>query len=465
MADITITHSRAEGTLLDGSVKGDGVYDIVREHGFRSFRSLGMLGLPRSRDREAQMWRINAAVSALRDAGHEVTVEINEEKRRSFAEAEAERAARAAGRAERFSGYAENAASSSDGRRKAAKRIADGIPFGQPILVGHHSEGRARRDAEAIDRNMRKAIADGERAGYWESRATAAENYEEHRNNPQRTLRRLERLRAELRQQERFHAGVAEEGCVPASRHARRIQDLREEIAYWEEVVEKAKGAGVKIWGPADFAPGDFVLYLGTWHEVARVNPKTLSVAWNLRLPRRPVLTLEDATSHGHFGTHSADYTQVRARCPGEAMRAFLADGKVPGLKSAREASAAAPAEVIRAAQAEAKAAKRKKRSDPKVPKRVMVECGWDATEATLTWLTGRGQPHPAHGPVTITAPEGVQYTEAVWSRTLLDQVAELLAERGYAYRGSWSPQSSRKLVCAIEPVPAEEPVQPELGE
>jgi hypothetical protein len=39
----------------------------------------------------------------------------------------------------------------------AAGAIADRIPMGQPILVGHHSERRHRRDLERIDRNMRKA--------------------------------------------------------------------------------------------------------------------------------------------------------------------------------------------------------------------------------------------------------------------------------------------------------------------
>lgn len=39
----------------------------------------------------------------------------------------------------------------------AAGAIADRIPMGQPILVGHHSERRHRRDIDRIDRNMRKA--------------------------------------------------------------------------------------------------------------------------------------------------------------------------------------------------------------------------------------------------------------------------------------------------------------------
>jgi hypothetical protein len=39
---------------------------------------------------------------------------------------------------------------------RAASAIADNIPLGQPILVGHHSERHARRDVERIDNGMRR---------------------------------------------------------------------------------------------------------------------------------------------------------------------------------------------------------------------------------------------------------------------------------------------------------------------
>jgi hypothetical protein len=47
----------------------------------------------------------------------------------------------------------------SKSREKSARQIMDIIPPGQPILVGHHSEKRHRRDLERMDRNMRAAIA------------------------------------------------------------------------------------------------------------------------------------------------------------------------------------------------------------------------------------------------------------------------------------------------------------------
>ncbi|KPI33302.1 parB-like partition protein [Actinobacteria bacterium OV450] len=457
MADITITHTRAEGTILTGSTKGDGVYEIVSKHGFRWSRQVGIY-IRQSIDREAKHWNINAAKTALEAAGHTVTVEINETKRRSFAEAEAAREERAEDRAERFSDRADRASTESGARHQAARDIMRHIPFGQPILVGHHSQRRAERDAERIDSNMRKSIDADKKAGYWSNRAEASERYKEHRQNPQVTLRRLERLRTELRQQERYRDETVAAGRDPG-RHVRLIEDLAEEIDFWEKLIAKAEAEdGLKIWGPDDFAPRDFVLSRGDWYQIARVNPKTLSIAWNLRLVPKRVMTLDDATDpHYGLGTHTTDYTHVRARCPEAAMLAFLADGKIPGTKSAAEASAAQPASAIREALA-AQPKPKKKRTDPKIPKGVKVECRWSATEATLTWLNGRKQPHKDHAPVTLTAPDGVKFTESVWAKVLQALVTDLLAERGYVGTGRWSGGPSLGITRTIEPAPTAEP-------
>ena len=53
---------------------------------------------------------------------------------------------------------AEKAKQEADQAYETTDRIAKSIPFGQPILVGHHSERGHRADLERIDRGMRKAI-------------------------------------------------------------------------------------------------------------------------------------------------------------------------------------------------------------------------------------------------------------------------------------------------------------------
>jgi hypothetical protein len=58
---------------------------------------------------------------------------------------------------ERREEWAAKAAERSTQRFNTAHKIADGIPFGQPILVGHHSERHARADQDRIHSNMSKA--------------------------------------------------------------------------------------------------------------------------------------------------------------------------------------------------------------------------------------------------------------------------------------------------------------------
>lgn len=56
-------------------------------------------------------------------------------------------------------------------RFEAARITADGIPLGQPILVGHHSEARHRRDIARINSNMRAGCESAAMATRHESKA------------------------------------------------------------------------------------------------------------------------------------------------------------------------------------------------------------------------------------------------------------------------------------------------------
>lgn len=56
---------------------------------------------------------------------------------------------------------------------QGARQTLEAIPPGQPILVGHHSERRHRRDLEKIDRGFRKAHEAEQRAENLERRAAA----------------------------------------------------------------------------------------------------------------------------------------------------------------------------------------------------------------------------------------------------------------------------------------------------
>lgn len=58
-------------------------------------------------------------------------------------------------------------------RHARARALAEVIPFGQPILVGHHSEGRDRRYRNRIHQNFTKAFEASARASELAAKAAA----------------------------------------------------------------------------------------------------------------------------------------------------------------------------------------------------------------------------------------------------------------------------------------------------
>jgi hypothetical protein len=78
-------------------------------------------------------------------------------------------------RIERLRDRAERARREAEAHRARAAAIAAVIPLGQPILVGHHSERRHRRDVERIERGFERAHEARQRAAELERRAAAAE--------------------------------------------------------------------------------------------------------------------------------------------------------------------------------------------------------------------------------------------------------------------------------------------------
>ncbi|WP_413617328.1 hypothetical protein QBL07_024495 (plasmid) [Gordonia rubripertincta] len=136
MTEITITHTAADGTLADGMVRGDGTYELLKANGFRWFRSLGLMGIQSSRDRQPNEHKISRAARALEEAGHTVTVEIDR-THRDPAEAEADRAARQAERVAALENKADRrAAQIADGQ--AGDYSPDTITAGDLVKIRHY---------------------------------------------------------------------------------------------------------------------------------------------------------------------------------------------------------------------------------------------------------------------------------------------------------------------------------------
>jgi SAM-dependent methyltransferase len=110
---------------------------------------------------------------------------------------------RAEERAERFEDYSDKREQDAELARQGVAAIADNIPFSQPILVGHHSERRARKDAERIENGMRKAVKLWETSKYWEQRAAGALRHAKYKELPAVRARRIKTIEADQRRRQR----------------------------------------------------------------------------------------------------------------------------------------------------------------------------------------------------------------------------------------------------------------------
>jgi|SRR6478735_6676528 len=115
-------------------------------------------------------------------------------------------AARAEERAERFDDYSAKRLQDAERAADAVHAIADNIPLGQPILIGHHSEKHARRDQQRIENGMRKAVKMWETSTYWTRRAAAALAHAERKERPDVRARRIKVLEAAFRKMEKGEA-------------------------------------------------------------------------------------------------------------------------------------------------------------------------------------------------------------------------------------------------------------------
>lgn len=110
-------------------------------------------------------------------------------------------------RAERYREYAENAERRATAAFNASNDAVAGIPMGQPILVGHHSERVHRRALERSNGAMMRSVHESEKAAYYRQKAEAVENNDNIYLGDDDAIDRLEEKIAKLTaQQEKMKA-------------------------------------------------------------------------------------------------------------------------------------------------------------------------------------------------------------------------------------------------------------------
>lgn len=161
------------------------------------------------------------------------------EKKIAFYRAKQER------KLERYTELAQKSKEESKVIYEHGRSIADAIPFGQPILVGHHSEKRHRRDIERIQNSMNKSIELENKADQYTQRA---ENIENPRgissDDPEATQKLKQKLEDMLKERDeiksREHKGWE---LSNLSGNMRRVKQRIQELESLEKIeeVEKTK--------------------------------------------------------------------------------------------------------------------------------------------------------------------------------------------------------------------------------
>lgn len=116
---------------------------------------------------------------------------------------------RAEERADRFDDYSDKRERDANAARKGVEAISGRFEFGQPILVGHHSERKARKDAERMESGMRRAVKMWETSQYWQDRAAGALAHAKYKERADVRARRIKGIEADKRKQEKHIAEAA----------------------------------------------------------------------------------------------------------------------------------------------------------------------------------------------------------------------------------------------------------------
>lgn len=112
-------------------------------------------------------------------------------------------AERAAIKAERLDNLAMKRNAQANAFARRADELSQTFYMGQPILVGHHSERKARKTKERMQGAMSAANKAEKASNYWLYRATGVEAFANMKNSPRTRANRIKTLLAELRDLQR----------------------------------------------------------------------------------------------------------------------------------------------------------------------------------------------------------------------------------------------------------------------
>lgn len=216
-------------------------YDALEEEQRKVFRQFCLWSRSQgcwvSKGKAERAYYLNARLKEMGFADHGSIGE-----KLSFREKVDREQDKAAGRAERSERRAENAEQKSDELYNKAKGMASVIPFGQPILVGHHSEKRDRNYRDRIHNTFGKAFNEMDKAEHYRNKAENAKYTAEGKkfSNPSYLSNKIKEVQKNLRILERRLNGklyrdspVREISEQDRNFYNKRINEEQEKLDYF----------------------------------------------------------------------------------------------------------------------------------------------------------------------------------------------------------------------------------------
>ncbi|DBA34823.1 MAG: DUF3560 domain-containing protein [Theionarchaea archaeon] len=153
---------------------------------------------------------------------------------------------------ERYLDLAEKAERKSEEHYNTAHRIADTIEPGQPILTGHHSESRHRKDIQRIIDNDRKSIEEEKKAEYYRNKANHIVNPISISSDDPEAIEKLEKQLSQIEEQREKMKAVNKEARklkqpspyqhyeVPyLSQNIKRVKDRIQHLKHIKEIKDE----------------------------------------------------------------------------------------------------------------------------------------------------------------------------------------------------------------------------------
>jgi len=247
---MNIVLSAEGGAVLHGTCRDD-ASAIKAVGGWKWSGKLKAWYLPRSWRDETVERKVAATVEALGCTVETEAVESGEDRLVRLA-------VNAETRAERLGAKSEATRAGAMERYAKAKALSDVIPFGQPVIAGHHSQRRHLSDLAKIRNGIGAAVEGLNEADRLADAARAAETTGERLADPTRRMARLVAIDKEL------------SGPMTSDRRRKRLEAERKAL---DAQLDRAVFASPEI-----VCKGDIVRFKGQRAAVVRVNKTSVSV-------------------------------------------------------------------------------------------------------------------------------------------------------------------------------------------